>query len=367
MRVNGDISTGAMLDRLPVGVGVFDQRGVLVDANARFLELVPGAAAPAPRCCDLFGCRAPGPLHEGCLTEMARAAGGTLPEVRLDVGPDTDRRSVWVLASGGGDDLVLVHVRPGALEDRRRRTIPHWTSGPRLVIRALGPMLVSSPEGPISGAWVNQRSGQLLKLLLCRRHEVPHREELAATLWPDVPTATALTSLRHTVFQLRRRLEPALAGTGSFIATVRNGYRIAPEPTEIDADVFEALLRRAGEARVRRETDAVRDHLHRAMGLYTGPFLADERYTEWVFPERDRLTGLAREAFEEAATLDEEAGDTRSAINALRHLTDLEPLDLATQRRLLRLLTAEGRYAEATERRKALAEHWRRAFGQELR
>ena len=366
MTRGGQISTDLMLDMLPVGVGAFDAHGVLVDLNPAFARLLPAAEEEEVSCCRLFGCRTPGPLAQGCLTEIARQSTGPLPEVRLDVGPDADRRSVWALASSAGDHVVLVHIRPGALGDRRRRTVPHWTSGPRLIVRALGPTIVSSSEGPIPGAWLAERSGQLLKVLLCRRNEVPHREELAATLWPEASTAAALTSLRHTVFQLRRRLEPTSSGSGSFVATVSNGYRLELARIDVDVEAFEGHLRRADAARVAGDHDALREQLHSAADLYRGHFLAEESYADWAFAERHRLLGLAREALEEAAVLDESAGDLRSAINALRQLAELDPLDLPAQRRLLDLLAATGRHGEAAERLTALTERWRRAFDESL-
>ncbi len=364
MALSGHISTEVIFDRLPVGVGAFDEAGALVDANPAFTRLVPAGDQPGVRCCELFGCHADGPLRNGCLTELARRGAVPLPEVRLDVGREDDRRSIWVLASGAGSGIVLVHVRPGSLDDRRRRTVPHWTSGPRLVIRMLGPTVVSSAEGSLSGAWLTQRPGELLKLLVCRRRELPHREELAAALWPDAGTAAALVSLRYTVFHLRRRLEPARVGNGSFVTTVQDGYRLELGRIDLDVDAFERLLRRAAEARVRGAHDAAREHLHRAMDLYAGPFLADEGYAEWAFAERDRLHGLAREALDEVATLDEEAGDLRSVIAVLRRLTELEPLDLPAQKRLLALLEAAGRHQEADQRRQALRERWWRAYGE---
>src|SRR4051812_25755059 len=151
-------------------MAVFDRDRRLVDSNPAFERLVP-EATELRTCCAIFGCRDDeSPLAQGCITDMALNAGGTpLPEVRVDLGAHDARRAVWVLAAEAPRDHVLVHTRPGLLEDRRRRTAPHWMAGPALSIRVLGPTEVASPEGPLGGRWLVQRPGQLLKLLVCRR------------------------------------------------------------------------------------------------------------------------------------------------------------------------------------------------------
>jgi DNA-binding SARP family transcriptional activator len=352
-----------VFDHAPLGLAVFDGAGVLLDHNAAFGRMIPGARLGAT-CCSLFGCRSEGsPLAHGCLTELAREAQqAPLPEIRLDLG-EADRRSVWVLAGGTPTGHAIVHARPGELDDRRRRTTPHWTTAPVLDLRVLGPTQVAAPEGPLTGAWLVQRPGQLLKLLVSRRHVVTDGDELATALWPDATREQALSSLRFTIYQLRRHIEPQREGLGSFITTLGSGYRLDPARVRTDADEFEALAAAGLRARAAGRLEDSRRDLHAAAGLYRGPFLVDTPYADWARSERDRLHALVRDALLALVELDGAAGAEADAIAAMRQLTDLEPLDLGLHKELLRMLVAAGRRPEAHERHAEFTGRWRRAYG----
>jgi DNA-binding SARP family transcriptional activator len=354
---------GEVFDEAPLGLAVFDGAGVLLDHNAAFSRMIPGAR-PGATCCALFGCRSAGsPLAHGCLTELAlQAQQAPLPEIRLDLG-EADRRSVWVLAGATAAGHAIVHTRPGALDDRRRRTVPHWTTAPVLDVRVLGPTQIAAPEGPLTGAWLVQRPGQLLKLLVCRRRVVTDGDELATALWPEATREQALSSLRFTIYQLRRQIEPQRQGLGSFITTLGSGYRLDPARVRTDVDEFEALASAGLRAlAARRFADSRRD-LGAAASLYRGPFLVDTPYADWAGSERDRLHALVREALLALVELDQDAGAGADAIAAMRQLADLEPLDLDLHKQLLQMLVAAGRRPEAHERHEAFTRRWRRAYG----
>ncbi len=81
--------------------------------------------------------------------------------MRIDTPMPTGPTAMWAAAGKIGRDgkRVVLQLRPGIAQDRRRRTEPHWMTGPRLRIRTLGSTVVESDEGPIRGAWLDQRTG----------------------------------------------------------------------------------------------------------------------------------------------------------------------------------------------------------------
>lgn len=361
-----------IFDRFAHGLLVVDTDGNHVAHNAAAAALAGeavdlGAAAGRPGC-DLLGCRRPGgPLADVCLHERAVEEAGPLPELRIDLPEGGGALWVMVSALGTNPQRIVMELRPGLVEDRRRRTTPHWTAGPALRIHALGRTRVLSAEGPIPGRWLDNRAGQILKLLVTERTRSVYADEIVETLWPNASSAGA-SGLRFFVHALRDALEPDREARrpSSFVHAVRGGYALDPARVWIDADEFErdidAGLAMHGEG----DEPAARARLTRAMALYRGDFLADEPYAEWAIDERERLRHVAATGLRALAGLQRGGGELDAATESLVALSDLEPYDTDVQRELLTLLLARGRRSEAMRRFDTLRRRTLRTFGEDL-
>ena len=341
----------AVFEAFPHGLLVFgrDRRVIAANPAARRLTAPLGAAPDGPTCCELLGCRRDGsPLQELCLTERALEDGRPLPDVRLDFTVEGEPQALWVSTAALDGDRVLVQLKPGRPGDRRRATEPHWTAGPSLRVRTLGRTRVLAPEGPLEGAWLRQRPGQLLKLLICNRHRITHTDEIAVAFWPE-SDRTGLQNVRHFVHALRSQLEPGRTprARSSFVIAHEGGYELDSSRIAVDADEFETHAHAGLRALQRAEREAARASLEQAAALYEGDFLADEPYAEWALAERSRLHELASRTFSGLADLGLESGAAETATAHLYRLARLEPLDSDVQRRLLTLLLARGRSGEA--------------------
>src|ERR1700744_131507 len=121
--------TDGVLDDLAYGVAVADPDRRLSYLTRRARELLmPAAAARSAdeplTCCEAICDHLEPVLGGGCLSERARAAAATLPEVRMDIETGTLRSAAWVTASPAADgNRVVFHLRPGQPGDRRRRTV----------------------------------------------------------------------------------------------------------------------------------------------------------------------------------------------------------------------------------------------------
>ena len=345
----------AIYEHLPYGLVVVDGQGNVLSANPAAIEMGWGSsqASPPTACSEMFACRAAdGPCHHGCLAQRAAQTGQVLPEIRINTLAGSPVSAVWVTATplGVGTGVVL-HLRPGDSRDRRRRSDPHWIKGPELTIKALGRIRVDSREGPLGGNWLQQRSGQILKYLICERDRVVQAEEIAEALWP-MGGRQALSSVRHFIHGLRDKLEPGRsprAGT-PFIVTVRGGYAINRRHVRIDADVFTEAVRDGLGAVEQGETERAAQLLEVAMSLYRGDLLEDEPYAEWAMPERDRLRMMATQSLRAMSRIALGQGDQSTAIGHLDRLAEFEPFDSDVHRELLRVLLAAGRRSEAMRR-----------------
>ncbi len=364
----------AILDRLPHGVAVIDPAREVVTLNAMAREQLEGAleqpdGAPA-RCCDLFRCHDPkGPLPRDCLTELARAADAPLPEIRIDLPSAAVGDAAWVTATPFEQPQghVLVALRPGERADRRRRTEPHWTGRPRLKVCTLGRTRVESAEGPIGGAWLEHRAGQLLKLLVCERDRTLTAEEIAEALWPATGRGAPAT-VRYVVHVLRQRIEPTRSSgdPSAFIVARNGGYAVDRARVRVDADEFAAAVEAGLAAFARGEASAASESLEAGLRLYEGDFLADEPSAEWAFVERERLRNLATRGLLAAGQLALDAGDPDAAAVRVERAAELHPLDTGIQRRLIALCLLRERESEAARRYDALRARLDRELGKRV-
>ena len=353
-----------LIEHFPFGILELDDDGRARTWNRAARTLLGEKLQAGLACCELFGCNSgdDGALGRACLTALVRASEGTTPEIRVDLpGREDDAGALWLTIAPLPRPLrgLVVQLRRGDRRDRRRRTDPHWLGGPRLRVRALGRTEVLSDETALGGRWLAQRPGQLLKFLVANRTRSLLLDEIAYALWPENGYA-AQNNVRHTMHQLRRRLEPGRANRApsQFIATREGAYSLARDHVAVDADEFERLAV-SGLAALEADPSHGRGDLERALDLYRGDFLADEPYAEWALDERGRLRELAARSLHTLARLDEEADDLEAAYLHRRRLAELEPLDVGVQRHLLAVCLRRGRRTEATRRYDAL---WRRTM-----
>src|SRR3954447_15918714 len=110
-----------------------------------------------------------------------------------------------------------------------------------LRVFTLGRLRVESPEGELSGDWIDQRAGQLLRYLACERRRIAPADAIAEAIWPQAGPA-AQNRGRYVVHVLRERLEPhrPKGVESSYVVCKRGGYALASGEVWIDADDFEA-------------------------------------------------------------------------------------------------------------------------------
>jgi DNA-binding SARP family transcriptional activator len=348
-----------VLERFPYGIAVASRTGAIMTWNRALAEMVGiDESAVAPSCCELFGCRWPGGTLEGiCVTEVAAAAGPRPTELQLELPGSGRSLSVIAVPLETNASRILFLVRPA--DDVESRTA---VGLPWLRIYTLGRMRVETPQGPLAGRWLEQRAGQLLKLLVCERHRVVATDEIAEALWPNPRTATANT-VRQFVHALRERLEPERLrhAPSRVVIARRGGYTLDLDGVWIDADEFEAQANRGMAALAAGRTAVAAEHLEHALALYRGDFLADDPYATWAFEERERLRTLVDKPLRVLSEL--HADDPSAAAGYLERLAQLEPFDNEIHRQLLTLWMRQGRLSRSARHYRAFELRLFREFG----
>ncbi|GAA2590911.1 BTAD domain-containing putative transcriptional regulator [Winogradskya consettensis] len=203
-----------------------------------------------------------------------------------------------------------------------------------LHFQLLGPLRVARQGTELSLGPRQQRL--ILALLLARAGQVVLAGELTALLWGDDPPASAANVVHRYVGALRRLFEPELptrAG-GRWITSEPGGYRLHPGDATVDLLAFRELSK----------PGAGLDALLAALALWHGRCAAGLEATHPVFVAVDREHAVVAA---EAARLALEDHRPADVLPALHQAATWEPLNETLHARLMLVLAADGRQAEA--------------------
>jgi DNA-binding SARP family transcriptional activator len=207
----------------------------------------------------------------------------------------------------------------------------------RLTLTLLGGFRVRLNAGaPLA---LPTRKAQALLAYLAVPPGVAHpRDKLASLLWGSTVETTARTSLRQTLYALRKTLRGADPPPLRLEAAT-----VALDPAAVTVDV-DAFVQRTGETTPSALADAI--------ALYEGDFLEgltvqEAPFEDWLLRERERLREVALDALARLLTHQHAAGSIEAAIQtALRFLT-LDPLQESVHRSLMQLYAETGRRGAA--------------------
>jgi DNA-binding SARP family transcriptional activator len=218
-----------------------------------------------------------------------------------------------------------------------------------LYVTLLGGFEVRDGAGAAPGP-LGRKAQALLAVLALDPGTAQPRDRLIALLWSDRGESQARGSLRHALTELRKAfadLDPP-----PLIAD-RDSARIDRDAVEVDAVTFERLV---------EENTA--EALTRAAELYRGDLLEgfdarDAAFDQWLRTERARLRQRAADAL--SRLLDRQSGE--EAIVTARRLLELDPLNEASHRALMRLYAEAGNRALAIKQYETCREALRAELG----
>ncbi|MBR0755594.1 hypothetical protein JQ604_25720 [Bradyrhizobium jicamae] len=200
-----------------------------------------------------------------------------------------------------------------------------------------------------------KKTTALLAYLAMHMGEAQARPKLAALLWGDHVETQARDSLRQALSLLRR----ALSCTCSDAAVVTHEDTIALAPTALDVDarVFEDLIKESGV-----------ENLERAIGLYRGEFLegfqvSAPEFERWAAAERQRLRELALEGMAKLLDHHLSAGMIERGIYVATRLLAEDPLQERVHRTLMELYARQGRQGAALRQYRTCTELLSRELG----
>jgi predicted ATPase/DNA-binding SARP family transcriptional activator len=220
-----------------------------------------------------------------------------------------------------------------------------------LTVRLLGGFRVDVGDQAVpETVWRQRRAAAIVKLLALEPGHRLHREQLTATLWPELEPDAAANNLRVALHHARQGVQTAGAAAGAFLG--RDGEVISlgpPELVQVDVDIFSAALKDAW-----RSSDPVTSQ--NALDCYGGDLLPEDPYEDWASGHRTVLRTSYLTLLRRLASLHEQRAELGQAIAAYQRLLAVEPLDEETHVSLIRLFALAGQQHQASEQYDALVE-----------
>lgn len=196
-------------------------------------------------------------------------------------------------------------------------------------VRLLGGFSVVVGDGAVADrAWRLRKAKALVKILALAPDRRVHRDRLAELLWPDRDADATSNNLHQALYSARRALD-SVGADGAAVLALRDGAVVLD--ARIDVDAFEAAA-----ARARADRDPA--GYERALGLYGGELLPEDRYEPWADRRRAALAELHTALCLELAELH---GDAPAAVVSLQRALVADPLAERAHRALM------GLYARA--------------------
>jgi len=224
---------------------------------------------------------------------------------------------------------------------------------PNLRLKLLGPFKAFDAMG--REITIPGRKTELLLAILAKagRRGMP-REKIIGLLWSDRGEEQARSSLRQALWSLRRALEDCRPLP---LRTEESLVALDPMLFESDIMAFERLA---------DESDP--QSLEKAVQLFEGEFLEgatlrDPAGEDWLFYERERLTGVARGLFLRFLKHLIQIGHGSHALEIGQRLLAFDPLEEEAHRALMRLYNAQGQRTLALQQYEICAKALRRELG----
>jgi basic membrane lipoprotein Med (substrate-binding protein (PBP1-ABC) superfamily)/DNA-binding SARP family transcriptional activator len=228
----------------------------------------------------------------------------------------------------------------------------------RVDIRILGPLEVGSNGTTADLGRPKQRA--LLAILALHANQIVSTDRLVELLWGDRAPKMAAHAIHVYVSQLRKALEPL--GATPMIEYRSPGYVLVTDPSALDANRFDQLVRDA--TRLRETGDAAHAEmgLEAALRLWRGPPLADFVYDDFAQPTIRHLCERHLDALEELVAVEAALGHDEDALLTAEAAVREDPLRERAREQLMLSLYRCGRHAEALRE----YQQYRRLLGEEL-
>ncbi|MFQ3633102.1 AfsR/SARP family transcriptional regulator [Roseiflexus sp.] len=190
--------------------------------------------------------------------------------------------------------------------------------------------------------WEGVRSRSLFRFLIAHRQAPIAKERLATLFWPDSEPELARRSLHQAVYCLRQTFKRVM-GDIPVVLFVNDCYLLSPDLLLwVDSDAFEEAIATARSAWSCGDIERAIQAYGRAIDLYQGDYMAEERYEDWAEERRIVFQSAYLEALHQLARAYQERKDYPTAIMLSQRALAVDTCDEDAHRVLIGCYAAQG-------------------------
>ncbi len=212
---------------------------------------------------------------------------------------------------------------------------------PSLTVYCLGSFRVYQDDKPIE-QWPSGKGKLIFKYLVTRRHQSTAKEVLMEQFWPDTSPDAARNNLNVAIYGLRQALRNGYENFSHVL--FQDDHYLLNQKLKLWVD-FEAYLELWQTAQAyEKQGDWPQAHqkYNAAVSIYQGEFLAEDRYEEWILPERQQLQDIYLNILDRLSQYHFQDENYAACIEACRHILVAEPCRESTHRQLMRCYHRQG-------------------------
>lgn len=169
----------------------------------------------------------------------------------------------------------------------RVKSVKKSENSEKLTVRTFGGLSVYYRGAPISILWESQKARLLFCYLMTTNDQWVHRDKFIEILWPGCSGSAGSNNFKTTLSRLRK----SFSGPRVINPVITQGEAVRINIHDIDVDVNQFRQKAVAGIKLmsRGDTKAARESLEAAHDLYTGEFLPEEPFNEFITNARNEL------------------------------------------------------------------------------
>jgi DNA-binding SARP family transcriptional activator len=212
--------------------------------------------------------------------------------------------------------------------------------------------------------WKSRPAKALVKLLAANDGRKVPRDVVLETLWPGADPDSSRQTLAGMLHRVRKLLAPGSAANRDGLYILQEGDLLTLDRDAVWTDIGQFLshLETAGRLKAGGAPEKVVAEYEKAIELYQGDFLPEDRYEDWVSGVQGNVRGAYLKALEDAGDICDGAGEKNRAALFFEKLFLEDPCSEKACRWLMAWYLSTGRRGEALR----VYERCQRALSKEL-